>query len=103
PGRRPGAWRGPTAGAADGRRPNSGRAGPRGHRRRARTHPIRGPRAPHTVGSREYRDLQGRNGVMTTPRVMVNGEQRPVVNVEPHVTALDWLCDQGLTGAKEGC
>jgi xanthine dehydrogenase small subunit len=40
---------------------------------------------------------------MTTPRVMVNGEQRPVVDIEPHVTALDWLRDQGLTGAKEGC
>ena len=40
---------------------------------------------------------------MTTPRVMVNGEQRPVVDVEPYVTALDWLRDQGFTGAKEGC
>ncbi len=40
---------------------------------------------------------------MTTPTVLVNGEQRPVVDVEPHVTALDWLRDQGLTGAKEGC
>ena len=27
---------------------------------------------------------------------------RPVIG-EPHVTALDWLRDQGLTGAKEGC
>jgi xanthine dehydrogenase small subunit len=40
---------------------------------------------------------------MTTPRVTVNGEKRPVVDIEPHVTALDWLRDQGLTGAKEGC
>jgi xanthine dehydrogenase small subunit len=40
---------------------------------------------------------------MTTPTVLVNGEQRPVVDVEPHVTALDWLRSQGLTGAKEGC
>ena len=40
---------------------------------------------------------------MTTPTIMVNGEQRPVVGIEPHVTALDWLRDQGLTGAKEGC
>ena len=39
----------------------------------------------------------------TTPRVMVNGEQRRVVDIEPYVTALDWLRDQGLTGAKEGC
>jgi xanthine dehydrogenase small subunit len=40
---------------------------------------------------------------MNTPRVTVNGEQRPVTDVQPHVTALDWLRDQGLTGAKEGC
>ena len=40
---------------------------------------------------------------MTTPRVMVNGKRRPVADIEPHVTALDWLRDQGLTGAKEGC
>jgi xanthine dehydrogenase small subunit len=40
---------------------------------------------------------------MTTPTVTVNGEQRAVTGVEPHVTALDWLRDQGLTGAKEGC
>ena len=39
----------------------------------------------------------------TTPSVLVNGEQRPVVDIEPYVTALDWLRDQGLTGAKEGC
>ena len=40
---------------------------------------------------------------MTTPTVTVNGEQRAVAGIEPHVTALDWLRDQGLTGAKEGC
>ena len=39
----------------------------------------------------------------TTPRVTVNGEERPVVDVAPHVTALDWLREQGFTGAKEGC
>ena len=39
----------------------------------------------------------------TTPTVTVNGQQRPVTGVAPHVTALDWLRDQGLTGAKEGC
>jgi xanthine dehydrogenase small subunit len=27
----------------------------------------------------------------------------PITGVEPYVTALDWLRDQGLTGAKEGC
>ena len=26
-----------------------------------------------------------------------------MVDVQPHVTALDWLRDQGFTGAKEGC
>jgi len=39
---------------------------------------------------------------MTTPTITVNGEPRPVIG-EPHVTALDWLRDQGFTGAKEGC
>ena len=39
---------------------------------------------------------------MSTPTVTVNGQSRPV-DVAPHVTALDWLRDQGLTGAKEGC
>ncbi len=40
---------------------------------------------------------------MTTPSVTVNGERRAVTDIEPHVTALDWLRDQGFTGAKEGC
>ena len=40
---------------------------------------------------------------MSTPTVTVNGAERAVTGVEPHVTALDWLRDQGLTGAKEGC
>jgi xanthine dehydrogenase small subunit len=40
---------------------------------------------------------------MSSPTVTVNGQERPVTGVEPHVTALDWLRDQGLTGAKEGC
>jgi xanthine dehydrogenase small subunit len=40
---------------------------------------------------------------MITPHVTVNGLQRAVTGVQPHVTALDWLRDQGLTGAKEGC
>lgn len=39
----------------------------------------------------------------SNPIVSVNGEQRPIAGIEPHVTALDWLRDQGLTGAKEGC
>lgn len=43
------------------------------------------------------------NSTTTSPRVSVNGEQRRIVDIEPHVTALDWLRDQGFTGAKEGC
>jgi xanthine dehydrogenase small subunit len=39
----------------------------------------------------------------TRPTVTVNGRERAVTGIEPHVTALDWLRDQGLTGAKEGC
>ena len=40
---------------------------------------------------------------MSTPHVTVNGQQRAVTGTAPHVTALDWLRDQGFTGAKEGC
>ena len=35
--------------------------------------------------------------------VMVNGAARPLTGVDPATTALDFLRDQGLTGAKEGC
>jgi xanthine dehydrogenase small subunit len=40
---------------------------------------------------------------ITAPTVTVNGELRSAADVDPHVTALDWLRAQGLTGAKEGC
>jgi xanthine dehydrogenase small subunit len=40
---------------------------------------------------------------MTTPKVNVNGREREIAGIEPYLTALDWLRDQGLTGAKEGC
>jgi xanthine dehydrogenase small subunit len=40
---------------------------------------------------------------MTSPDVTVNGRTRPLGPIAPHTTALDWLRDQGLTGAKEGC
>lgn len=33
----------------------------------------------------------------------VNGTVLPLEPATPHVSALDWLRDQGLTGAKEGC
>jgi xanthine dehydrogenase small subunit len=35
--------------------------------------------------------------------VMVNGEPLALDAVTPHTTALDFLRDRGLTGAKEGC
>ena len=40
---------------------------------------------------------------MSYPRITVNGVPRALDGVPTHVTALDWLRDQGLTGAKEGC
>src|SRR4051812_39201027 len=39
---------------------------------------------------------------MSTPQVQVNG-QEVRLDVTPHVSALDWLRGEGLTGAKEGC
>jgi xanthine dehydrogenase small subunit len=33
----------------------------------------------------------------------VNGQKRPVGSAAAHATSLDWLRDNGLTGAKEGC
>jgi xanthine dehydrogenase small subunit len=35
--------------------------------------------------------------------VTVNGRQLPLRGITPHTTALDWLRETGLTGAKEGC
>ncbi len=40
---------------------------------------------------------------MSTPSVTVNGRTEPVGSIAPHLTALDWLRDLGLTGSKEGC
>ena len=40
---------------------------------------------------------------MAEPAVTVNGRVRPLDGISPHVTALDWLRAQGLTGSKEGC
>ncbi len=36
-------------------------------------------------------------------QVMVNGRPRPLGDVGGHVTLLDWLRGDGLTGSKEGC
>jgi len=35
--------------------------------------------------------------------VTLNGARIPLVGVDPHTNALDWIRAQGLTGAKEGC
>jgi xanthine dehydrogenase small subunit len=40
---------------------------------------------------------------MDTIEVTVNGHTREFPGLSPHTTALDWLRDCGLTGAKEGC
>jgi len=37
------------------------------------------------------------------PRLMVNGQARELGEVGGHVTLLDWLRADGLTGCKEGC
>ena len=39
----------------------------------------------------------------TEPAVNVNGRVLPLNGITPHLTALDWLREQGLTGCKEGC
>jgi xanthine dehydrogenase small subunit len=40
---------------------------------------------------------------MGSPAVNVNGRVLGLDGVAPHVTVLDWLRAQGLTGCKEGC
>ena len=39
---------------------------------------------------------------MSPTEITVNGSTRPCA-VSPHTSLLDWLREQGLTGAKEGC
>jgi xanthine dehydrogenase small subunit len=38
-----------------------------------------------------------------TPSITVNGATVPLEGTAPHTTALDWLRENGLVGAKEGC
>lgn len=40
---------------------------------------------------------------MTDRLVTVNRAQLPLQPTTVHVSALEWLREQGLTGAKEGC
>jgi xanthine dehydrogenase small subunit len=49
------------------------------------------------------RDTEGDPGTGTGPSVVVNGRERPLGEVGGHVTLLDWLRSEGLTGSKEGC
>ncbi|SCX44913.1 xanthine dehydrogenase small subunit [Klenkia marina] len=40
---------------------------------------------------------------MPIPSITVNGATVPLEGTAPHTTALDWLRENGLVGAKEGC
>src|SRR5699024_11059767 len=40
---------------------------------------------------------------MDSPTVLINGKPHSLSAVPPYVSLLDWLRDEGLTGAKEGC
>jgi xanthine dehydrogenase small subunit len=40
---------------------------------------------------------------MEAPSITVNGATVPIAGAAAHTTTLDWLRNQGLTGAKEGC
>ncbi len=43
------------------------------------------------------------DGAMHSAEVNVNGQTIPLGEVAAHVSLLDWLRDQGLTGSKDGC
>ena len=43
------------------------------------------------------------DGGMEAGEVLVNGRALPLGDVPAHVSALDWLRAQGLTGSKDGC
>ncbi|HEY9494798.1 MAG TPA: FAD binding domain-containing protein [Intrasporangium sp.] len=48
-------------------------------------------------------DLAGGEQAGVVPTASVNGRRLVLDGVAPHTSALDWLREQGLTGAKEGC
>ncbi|WP_353511405.1 FAD binding domain-containing protein [Intrasporangium sp.] len=48
-------------------------------------------------------DTAGGEPSSGAPKASVNGRSIPLDGVTPHLSALDWLREQGLTGAKEGC
>src|SRR5262245_34252928 len=53
---------------------------------------------------RRPRSARREGGVMAElAGITVNGEPLGLDGVTPHTTALDFLRDRGLTGAKEGC
>ncbi len=45
----------------------------------------------------------GAAAVSSDEQVTVNGRDLPLGDLRAHTSALDWLREQGLTGAKEGC
>ena len=59
------------------------------------------PHTPHPTGS--HRGPAYTRGMTGGPSITVNGEPRSLTGARVHVTALDFLREQGLTGAKEGC
>src|SRR5512143_3148382 len=44
-----------------------------------------------------------RSWTMDPLQVNVNGHAQPLAGTAPHLNALDFLRERGLTGAKEGC
>ena len=48
-------------------------------------------------------DLAGGEPGGVVPTASVNGRPMLLDGIPPHTSALDWLREQGLTGAKEGC
>ena len=48
-------------------------------------------------------DLTGGEQGGVVPTASVNGRPMRLDGIAPHTSALDWLREQGLTGAKEGC
>jgi xanthine dehydrogenase small subunit len=60
---------------------------------------ARGTTSNHASGAMRRQAEEG--GAMA--EITVNGEPLPLDGATPHTTALDFLRDRGLTGAKEGC
>lgn len=57
------------------------------------------PHAPSRADSASHSAFPSEGQVQIT----VNSQVRPATDVQAHTSALDWLRELGLTGAKEGC